>query len=348
MTEHELPFLSDLRAELRRAAILHTRTRPAPRRRSFRAWKLVPVLILVFVTAAVAATVLSQPTPTVLVSDGLECVQGTNNTHASTYAGGVEQDGSTPTAACAEVLKLAPSRLVACYNARFGVVVYESTGAKNQCADVKMRPLPVGYAAATDRVYRLQLALNRLYASQDCISPTKLASESQELLNRSGFVGWATELLVAHGQNSTGPCGTFPALGNSQSDATAALNGRRHVVEIYNGPSRSVFRDIELTTPLMTETGSKCFTTRALEKQIEALYKPIGLPVRFAITQLSRGAEFSGARQTRYAQSCSIFASALTAPDGRTILAWLNNRNAQPLPYPGPGAPSTASYKPST
>ncbi len=345
-------FIDRLAADLAHAVssemLSHDASKVTPKRwwtRPHRRVLLMPMLLLFFAAAAVAATVLSEPTPTVLVADGLSCMEGTvDHVYAGSF--GVEQRGSTPSAACGKLLKRSPGSLVACYNARFGVTVYESNGAKNQCAQAKMRPLPAGYAAATARVYRLQLALNRLYNSQDCISPTQLATQSQQLLTRFGFVGWGTQLLVARGQASTGPCGTFPAGAGGQSDATGALNGRRHVVEIYNGPSRSVFHDMELTTPLLTETGTECFTTTALEKQIEALYKPTGLPVKFAITQEQRGARYDGERQTRLAQNCSIFANAQTAPDGHTILVWLNNHKAPPLPYPGPSAPSTASYKP--
>lgn len=345
-------FIDRLAVDLARAVSTemppHDARKATPKRgwtRPHRRFLLAPALLLVFAAAAVAATVLNQATPTVLVADGLSCIEGTVN-HAYSGSFGVEQRGSSPNAVCGRLLKRSPSSLVACYNARFGVNVYESNGAKNQCAQVRMQPLPVGYAAATARVYRLQIALNQLYNSQDCIAPAKLASQSQQVLNRFGFVGWGTQLFLSHGQNSTGPCGTFPAGGGGESDATGALNGREHVVEIYNGPSRSVFRDMELTTPLLTETGTKCFTTSALEKQIEAVYKPIGLPVRFAITQEPRGEGFGGGRQPRYEQNCTIFTDAETAPDGHTILVWLNNRKAPPLPYPGPGAPSTASYKP--
>lgn len=345
-------FIDRLAADLARAVstemLPHDTSKATPRRwwpRPHRRVVLVPALLLCFAAAAVAATVLNEPTPTVLVADGLSCMEGTVN-HAYSGSFGIEQRGSSPTAACGKLLKRSPSSLVACYNARFGVNVYESNGAKNQCAQVKMHPLPAGYAAATARIYRLQLALNRLYNSQDCISPTNLASQSQQLLHRSGFVGWGTQLFLNHGQNSTGPCGTFLAGSGGESDATAALNGRRDVVEIYNGPSRSVFHDMELTNPLLTETGTKCFTTSALEKRIEALYKPTGLRVRFAITQEPRGEGFGDGRQPRYEQNCTIFTDAETAPDGHTLLVWLNSRKAPPLPYPGPGAPSTGSYKP--
>lgn len=343
MNEPAIPFLTELRDELRRTAVAQTRA-GRPRSRTRRAWRVVPALLLVCASAAAASTLLSNPTPTVLVADGLQCVAGTNNAATSSLAD-VAQRGQTPEQACGSALGVSASKLTACYDVRHGAVVYESDGRADQCRSLGMAPLPAGYAAATARVHRLQDALNRLYNAQDCITPQQLAARSQQVLDRMQFVGWHPRLLLATGSASQGPCGQFPGIGNSWSDAAAAVNGRDHAVSIENGTPRSISALLnQEVTRLSSASGRTCETTTSAEALAERAFAGRRLPVRFAVTQGPRGEAFGAGRQVQYEHGCTIIIGQQSAPDGHTILIWLANPHAPPLGS-GHGMPTLGMYR---
>lgn len=344
----EIPYITHLGDELER--VLATAPARARRRRLRVTWRLVPVLVILAAGAAAADTLLSDSTPTVLVADGLQCMYGTDNRTTSSLSD-MEQRGRTPTQACGAAMDVAPAKLIACYDDRVGVVVYEATGHPGQCVALRLSPLPPGYRSATARVYRLQRALNRIYSRQDCITPHRLAAESQSALKRAGFVGWHPRLLLTPLPQSSGPCGVFPGFGNVLSDASAALDGRRHAVSIENGPSRSMGAlMIHETVTLGPASGRRCYTLAGAQGLALRSLASTHVPARFAATREPRGEQFGAGprdrRQARYDRGCSIVTGVTTAPDGRTMLIWLVDRHSPALPYPGPGMPPVGAYRP--
>jgi hypothetical protein len=342
VSDPEIPFLTELRREFRNAAIAQAHAeRRSWRRRTLR---FLPALLLVFAGAAAAKTLLFEPTPTRLVADGLQCVSGTSNA-AHFSAVDVEPYGRTPAEACSNLLGVPAARLTPCYDRRHGTVVFESTGRADQCETLKMAPLPAGYTAATARVARLQSALNHVYDTHVCLTPAQLATQSQHVLDRLGFVGWTTRLFIVHGQASHGSCGQYPGIGNRPSDATAALIGHGDSVAIQNGPPRPIATLLTSQVGrLAAKTGSSCHTTAAAQALAQRVFAAHRLTTRFALTQEPKGEGFEAGDQRQYDHGCTAIISPTTAPNGHTILIWMINRHAPKMPY-GTGIPSLAMYR---
>jgi hypothetical protein len=306
---------------------------------------VVPVIAILVAGVATAATVLNGTTQ--LAAESISCISGTGNDGNGAYD--IQTLGRTPEQACSGVVGRPAAELVACDGGRYGVVVYYSTGRPDQCARLGYRPLPADYAADDNRVHELVIALTRLYDSRDCISPTQLASGSDAVLRRLGFVGWRAQLELGPAAVRSGPCGAFPGTGSSDSSAAAAVDshgyppGGHDLVIINAGPSRSIDAlSIHLNNRLMAMSAARCLTLAQARAGTEALI-PAGMqPASFTVTRAPAGVTFGDGRQARYEAGCTIFVDAGTEPDGRTIEVALENRRAAAAPS-APGSPSPAT-----
>jgi hypothetical protein len=132
-------------------------------------------LVVVLVGGGVATAAIVGQGSTTLVARGLSCMSGTGNDANGAY--NVPQNGQSPTAACAQEMRVPAAKLVACANPKSGAVVYESNGDADQCKSLGLAPLPADYASANARVHSLQQALTSDYDRSDCMSPKQLARE---------------------------------------------------------------------------------------------------------------------------------------------------------------------------
>jgi hypothetical protein len=241
------------------------------------------------------------------------------------------------------------AELVACDGGRYGIVVYYSAGRPGQCASLGYRPLPSGYAVDDARVHQLVLALTRLYDSRGCMSPAALASGSDAVLRRLGFVGWRAQLELGPAAVRSGPCGTFPGTGSSDSSAAAAVDshgyppGGHDLVIINRGPSRSMSSGLTRRNErLLTTSGSSCLTLMRARADTEALIPPHLRPASFSVSREPSGVSFDEGRQARYEAGCTIFIDAGTNSSGRTVEVALENRHAAAAPS-GSMSPSPAT-----
>jgi hypothetical protein len=336
----QIPFVNQLGDALQQATSEPRRAR----RRLWRTWRMVPVIAILVAGVAAAATVLNGTTQ--LAAESISCISGTGDNGNGAYD--IQTLGRTPEQACSGVVGRPAAQLVACDGGRYGVVVYYSTGRAGQCASLGYRPLPADYAADDSRVNRLVVALTQLYNSRDCMSPTELASGSDAVLRRLGFVGWRAQLELGPAAVRSGPCGAFPGTGSSDSSAAAAIDshgyppGGHDLVMIDAGPSRSMDAlSTRLNDRLLAMSGARCLTLAEARADTEAMM-PAGMPpAAFTVTRLPAGVTFGDNRQARYKAGCTIFVDAGTGSDGRTMEVALENRHAAGATS-GPGAPSPA------
>ncbi|MGH2865578.1 MAG: hypothetical protein ACRDJX_10080 [Solirubrobacteraceae bacterium] len=304
------------------------------------------------------AAILDQGTTT-LVAHGLSCISATNSGTATSQTYNVPQNGESPTAACAPVIGVSASTLIACAKPNEGVVVFEANSdPADQCKSLGFAPLPTDYAAAITKIHELQQALTADYDRSDCISPSRLAQDANADLQRLGFSGWktVTDTVGGAGQQYAGPCGDFPATGASISTADAALNASNHTVMIETGAPRLILQLAEsVVEPAIDASGNQCYTLAGAQQLVrDMLDKTAGrtVPVEFAVTKeepytttmggSGRGPTAHG-RQHYYDQGCTIVSSVGTAPDGQTFLVLLQN-NAGPL-IPNGQPPRASAYQ---
>jgi hypothetical protein len=337
----EIPFVNALGDALERAASAPQRSR----RHLWRTWRVVPVIAIVVAGAATAATMFNGTTQ--LAAESISCMSGTGNNGNGAYD--VQTLGRTPEQACSGVVGRPAAELVACDGGRYGIVVYYSTGRSGQCASLGDRRLPANYAADDTHVNQLVIALTRLYHSRDCMSPAALASGSDAVLRRLGFVGWRAQLELGPPAVRSGPCGAFPGTGSSVSSAAAAVDshgyppGGHDLVIIDSGTSRSMAAlSIRLNDRLMAMSGASCLTLAQARADTEALLPARLRPASFTVTRSPSGVTFGDSRQARYEAGCTIFVDAGTESDGRTIQVALENRRSAGA-SPGPGSPSPAT-----
>jgi hypothetical protein len=238
MDDSDIPFLDALGRDFHRVAI--DQMRGGGRRQAWRrwSWRAAPVALLICAGTAAAGVLLLHRTPTELVAGGLSCVGGTN-TATQVEIFDVEPRGLTPLQACGRALKMPASRLIPCVDNRHGTVVFEASGAADQCEAMKMSPLPAGYATATRRIARLQRALNAVYDAHRCLTPAQLAADSRQVLRRLGFTGWRTRLESYRPADVNGGCAQFEEGPRGTSNAAWTL-ARGHVVVIMTGPPRPI------------------------------------------------------------------------------------------------------------
>ncbi len=302
---------------------------------------------------AATAAILGQGTTT-LVAHGLSCMSGTNN-DASSGAYDVQQNGDSPTAACAPVIGVPASTLVACAKPQAGIVVYEAdSDPVDQCQSLGLSPLPKDYTAAVAQIDALKQALTADYNQSDCISPSQLAQDANADLQRLGFTAWhaVIDTAGAAGAEFAGPCGEFPANGASISTADAALDATNQTVMIEIGASRSILQLAESTTePTIDASGEQCYTLSGAQQLVrDMLDKAAGrtVPVKFAVTKEQPGSTAmdgdgsaaTDGRQQQYNQGCTIVSGLGTASDGQTFLVLLQNNAGAPFTNGTPSNPT--------
>jgi hypothetical protein len=325
-----------------------------PLRTTLRRGRVLIAVGVVLVGGGVATAAILDQGTTTLVAHGLSCMSGTNN-DASSGAYNVEQNGDSPTAACAPVIGVAASTLVACAKPQTGVVVYEAdSDPAGQCQSLGLTPLPTDYSAAITQIHALQQALTADYDQSDCISPSQLAQDANADLQRLGFTGWhaVIDTTSAAGAEFAGPCGQFPASGSAISTANAALEADNHTVMIEIGAPRSVLQLAEsVTMPTIDASGQQCYTLAGAQQLVhDMLDKAAGrtVPVEFAVTKEQTGTtamDGSGSaatdgRQQQYDQGCTIVSGFGAASDGQTFQVMLQNNAGAPFTDGTPSNPS--------
>ncbi len=332
----------------------HQATQPLrPRQRRWgttvRHGRLLAVAAVLTVGGGVAAAAILDQGTTTLVAHGLSCISGTNN-NAAVDAYDVPQNGDSPTAACAPVIGVPATSLVACAKPDAGVIVYEAdSDSASQCRSLGLASLPTDYTAAITQIHALEQALTADYNKSDCTPPNQLAQDANADLQRLGFIGWraAIDTSSAVGAEFAGPCGEFPAAGASISTATAALEASNHTVMIEIGAPRSILQLAESTTePIINASGDQCYTLAGAQQLVrDMLNKAAGrtVPVKFAVTREAANTTAMGGlggdgRQTYYDQGCTIVASLGTAPDGQTFMVLLQNSDGSPADNTGSSA----------
>ncbi len=357
------PLSIDQREAIR-DRILANRTAPRARRdaRPLRAVirrGRVLIAFSVLVGGGVAtAAILDQGTTTTAAA-GLSCISGTSGDTATSDAYNVPQNGDSPTAACAPVIGVPASMLVACAKPVEGVVVLEANSDPvDQCKSLGLTPLPSGYTAAITEIHALQHALMADYDQSDCISPSQLAQDANADLQRLGFTGWHAVIDGATTAEFAGPCGEFPATGASLSTADAALNASNRTVMIEIGASRSILRLAESTIePTIDASGNQCYTLSGAQQLVHGMLdKAAGrtVPVEFAVTKEQPYATAMGGsgrratadgRQVYYDQGCTIISSLGTASDGQTFLVKLQNNAGAPVDSQTPMGAATSTFQ---
>lgn len=344
----EIPYVNRLGDALDAVA---TRSFPLARRRHtvHRLIRRHPLLafglgLVLAGCGATAATLLTNNV-TLLAARGLTCASGTSS--KAPFEAFIEPAGlRPPTIACASVLHMRASRLIACASAQFGVVVYLRDGHADQCAESGMSALPVGYQRASDRLGVLIRDLNRLYATRNCFRPEALVAATQATLNTLGFRGWRAVWWRAGGTQSY-PCGQFPGSGARWSDAASALTGapRARTVDVTSGPSRHVhveMQEINRLDPLAA-TGSHCYSLTGVESLVRRVVRSVAGPhveLLFAANAEPPNTDMGLGRQSRYEAGCATLVAADFAPSGALdVLIW---QKGWPALRPGASVPQSA------
>jgi hypothetical protein len=350
----QIPFIDHLGDALETMISQRVTTEQEPRRRRRPRWlrpRVLAGLVVVLVGGGVATAAIVGQGSTTLVARGLSCMSGTGNGANGAY--NVPQNGQSPTAACAQEMRVPAAKLVACANPKSGAVVYESNGDADQCKSLGLAPLPADYASANARVHSLQQALTSDYDRSDCMSPKQLAREVNADLQRLGFVGWRAVIDTgdASEQEYVGPCGDFPATGGAISSAAAALDAGNHTVEIGTGPPRSVQQIAERVMPVLSAGVGRCYTLTGAQRLVrDILDKAAGrtTPARFAVVRAPSDAQAMLGPQLRhyYDRGCTIVVGLGTTPDGQTFLVKLENNAAAQAPDNGNGPIPDSAYKP--
>ncbi len=324
-----------------------------PLRATVRRGRVLIAFAVVLVCGGVAtAAILGQGTTT-LVAAGLSCIPGTSNA-ATSDAYNVPQNGNSPTVACAHVIGVPASTLIACAKPAEGVVVFEANSdPADQCQSLGFTPLPPGYTAAITEIHALEQALTADYDQSDCMSPRQLAQDANADLQRLGFSDWhaAIDTTSAARAEFAGPCGEFPATGASISTADAALNASNQTVRIEIGAPRSILQLAEnVVEPTINASGDQCYTLAGAQQLVrDMLDKAAGhtVPVKFAVTKEApnttamgggSGGAYADGRQTYYNQGCTIVSGFGTASDGQTFLVLLENNTGAPADNTGTSA----------
>jgi hypothetical protein len=334
-----------------------TLARPARRRRlgtTVRRGRVIAAFAVVLVGGGVATAAILDQGTTTLVARGLSCISGTNN-DAKSDAYNVPQNGNSPMGACAPVIGVSASTLIACADSKAGVIVYEAdSDPVDQCKSLGLAPLPSDYTAVITQIHALEGALTADYDHADCISPNQLARDANADLQRLGFTGWQAviDTRSAAGQEYAGPCGEFPATGASISAADAALDATNHTVMIEIGAPRSTLQLAEnVSGQALDASGDQCYTLAGAQQLVsDMLDKAAGhtVPVKFAVTQEPAGSNAMGGsgngatgdgRQTYYNQGCTIVSGFGTASDGQTFLVLLWNSAGAPAGNTNPQGP---------
>jgi hypothetical protein len=303
------------------------------------------VLLAIAIGGGAVAVAETLQSSTALVAGGIVCYGGTG-TGGSMYAG-VEANGRSPEAACADVFRSdGPAalgrpgvKLTACADPHGYVAVFEATGTADQCRAEGMSPLQAqSYALAQSSVDRLVQALNKLGANRTCIPPAVLVSDVQRTLRRLGWSGWQAELQKQ--ASGSGACGLFVGTGGSFSDPMASLDASHHIVSITTGAIPSL---LALSGPLdwklLRASGRHCYTRASARRLVRDALASARVQVKFALTQEPRGGGWAYA-QNAYERGCTIVVSVAPGRSGRTIDAWLNSKYGPPEGFGGGPQPS--------
>jgi hypothetical protein len=233
----QIPFVNALGDAIDRAIANEA---PEPRRRWIRVPRGRGRLTVVLATLAVggAAYAATQQSETKLVTAGLACIGG-RNLNAPDGSYDVEPHGRSPQAACAQVMGVPASKLVACRDPHGYVIVFEADGRSRQCRRLGLPPLQVApFLVAAKRVDELARHLWRFKTTQRCIPFRTLQHRVQDVLTRLGWTGWHAVIeRRSHGDPAGGGrCGMFEATGRYVSDPTASIDGQNDVVSILRSP----------------------------------------------------------------------------------------------------------------
>ena len=341
-------------------AAFRSRRATRPIRARLRHGRVLIALAVALVGGGVATAAILDQGTTRTVAAGLSCISGTSGRTAKVDAYNVPQNGDSPTAACAPVIGVPASTLIACAKSVEGVVVFEANSDPvDQCKSLGLTPLPTDYTAAITQIHALEQALTVDYDQADCISPGQLAQDADADLQRLGFTGWHAVIDKASAAHAAfgGPCGEFPATGSSISTADAALNASNQTVIIEIGASRSILRLAESTTePISDASGNECYTLAGAQQLVRnMLDKATGrtVAVEFAVTKelpyttlMGGGGNgaYADGRQHYYDQGCTVVTGLGTASDGHTFQVALENK-AGPSD-PNNLSPPASAYQP--
>ncbi|MDQ3740726.1 MAG: hypothetical protein M3389_07255 [Actinomycetota bacterium] len=285
----EIPFVDRLGDALDEA-IARDAT-PARRRRRSPRWRLGVIAVGLFMLGAGGVTLAEiLDDPEKLAAHPIACYDEAS-LDANVYV--QSADGQDPVDKCAEVLR-SRGALVACVR---GDTVAVFPGPAQMCDRLGLKPLPRGYAAATEKLERLRRDVTALARGEECVPPHVLARRIQRMLDRSGWRGWRA--VVEQGQ---GPCGTV--------GPPVTVRADRPEVLILPGPPRSLDELLSReAVAFVFGSGDRCFTVAELKARARRVLAPARRPILFAVERAPMP-EYEHleppARQQRFDEGCAV------------------------------------------
>jgi hypothetical protein len=300
----EIPFVNALGDEIERAA--------ARRRGRIRRRITLGALGFAIAATGVAAASGVFGSPEQLASTGIACYDTQSLDHGATVLSAGDQ---TPIETCRRALKT-DRPLVACAGEGVQVV----PGGPGTCRKLGLRPLPLQYTAARQRVNALAHKIDRLESSVDCWGPDDLSRRVQTILERTpGWRGWTTKVT---GGIDEGACGTVSQFnGDGSRGVDGAFDATHRLVLVTTTQSRSL-TDLLYTphgvgTRLMDATGERCYAVGALEDLARS--ELAGRSLTFDVSTPTDGQILDGSRGERFSEGCAVIVGYSPAHDGSTI-----------------------------
>jgi hypothetical protein len=294
----EIPFVNQLGHALEAAIAA---PRPVRRLRRRRLGVLALAVLLVGATGGAVARI---------VIDSYDLAAGTVACYEKPdLSGDVAVLGTVPGSPTAECAKAWPSGppppLVGC--AREAMVVVIPGQGPRACERAGLAPLPVNFDRAQAKVARLRRDVTTIEATADCIPAAELARSADALLRRSGWTGWRAVVTPER----EGPCGHILTHGGStEMTLSGAMDADRHELLVYNGPPRSLDRQLygehSLSVRLMDLSGERCYTVAELRDLARDQLAVTKRPVHFKFGRLPANTGIEPPRGDRYAEGCAI------------------------------------------
>jgi hypothetical protein len=151
------------------------------------------------------------------------------------------------------------------------------------------------------------------------------------VLRRLGFTGWRTRLESYRPADVNGGCAQFEEGPRGTSNAAWTL-ARGHVVVIMTGPPRPIAGLLARLQPkLRAQTDRTCRTIAGAEALAQRAFSTHGLTTLFATTREPDRETLIDQRS--YRKGCAVIIQSSTAPDRRTVLVWLLQRDQHPIGF---------------
>jgi hypothetical protein len=302
----EIPFVNALGDAIEHAV---------SRRRS-RARRRIALGAIAFAVAAsgvaAAAGVFESAPPEQLATTGIACYSQADLEHSDVAV--LSTGEASPVDTCRRVLHT-DGPLVACA----GPAVMVLPGPPGTCARLGLRPLPLAYTSARERVTRLAHRLAAIETSADCWDPEALAARVRTLLGRSG--GWRGWTVRVQRDMAEGPCGTVSRPGGDGSwSVDGALDTQDRVVLVTLLAARSTLDRVAAAGDLAGASADRCLDVAGAEALAR---RRLGDGVAFRVRHFE--GESVEPLQSRRDEGCAVIGGYGPRSDGYGIEVEIRN-----------------------